>query len=123
MTQPIGCQAIITSVRTRRDNSLGISIETPELDNQAMLVFLRLRGINLKMILQPLDETEVAPPLEVKSELKQKTYSQRIRATLFCLYSHELETGKLPKGALFETFYAEKCEKFIEFIKSKLPEK
>jgi hypothetical protein len=119
--QPIKCNVILNSVRTRRDNSLGLSLETPELTNEAMLVFLRLRGINLDMTLEPMEQgAEV--PLEVKAEIDAKTPSQRLRAVLYALFAHEKETGKTPKDELFEVFYARKVERIIEWLKTKLPE-
>lgn len=122
MSQPIACQVIINSVRTRQDNSLGLSIETPELTNEAMLVFLRLRGMNLNMILTPLADTQEVVPLEVKTEVSQRTPSQRIRACLFVLFKSRIDSGKLASDTLFEVFYAQKCEQIINWIKLKLPE-
>jgi len=121
MPTPIKCNVILTSVRTRRDNSLGISIETPELDNEAMLVFLRLRGINLDMTLQPLEQAK-EPPIEVKAKIDNQTPSQRLRSILYVLFDHEKTTGIIPKDELFDVFYARKIEKIIEWVKTKLPE-
>lgn len=118
--KPIKFNCVLNSVRTRRDNSLGLSIETPEMSNEEMLVMLRLRGINLDCQFSPL-ENELEAPVEVSAAIETKTPSQRIRAVLFALFSHEKETGKIPKDTLFEIFYAQKCERIIEWLKTKLP--
>ena len=114
----IKCNVILNSVRTRRDNSLSLSLETPELTDEHMLVFLKLRNVNLDMTLEILGQTEA--PLEVKSETESKTPSQRIRACLFILWKHETETGQTKDS--FNDFYANRCEKIITWLKTKLPD-
>jgi hypothetical protein len=121
MSKPIKCNVVLTSVRTRRDNSLGLSIETPELDNDAMLVFLRLRGINLDMTLEPMGQ-ELEAPIEVKARRDERSPALRQRNILFVWFKYEQECGRLPKDYNFEVFYAEKIEKNIEYIKTKLPD-
>ena len=86
-----------------------------------MLVFLRLRGINLDMTLQPLEQAK-EPPIEVKAKIDNQTPSQRLRSILYVLFDHEKTTGIIPKDELFDVFYARKIEKIIEWVKTKLPE-
>ncbi len=49
-----------------------------------------------------------------QAEENQKTYAQRLRATLFVYWQQQGSKGN------FETLYAEKMEKFIDRIKSEL---
>ena len=121
MSQPIKCNVILNSVRTRRDNSLTLSLETPELTDEHMLVFLKLRNINLDMTLEPLEDSTEAPA-EVKSQIKTKTASQRLRAVLFVLFNYEKGSGTVATDALFEPFYEKHMNLLIDFVKRKLPE-
>ena len=111
--------AIMNSVRTRRDNSLSLAIETPELTNEETLVMLRLKGINLKCSLTP--EGQPSPEvLKVKAEINSKTPSQRMRAVIFLLWKQEHDEGVT--DVPFETYYNGRIEKLIEWLKKKLPE-
>ena len=119
--KPIQFNTIITRISTRADNSLGLTLSTPELDNDATLVMLRLRGINLDCTLTPLGEAPEAPHT-VKAEIETKTPAQRQRAIIFCLYKHDLETQKLSPGATFEPYYESKMDRICEHLKKQLPE-
>lgn len=103
MSKPIKFNCIIGSIRTRKDNSLGLSIETPEMNNEETLVILRLKGINLDCTMTPLN-VGLDTLVEVKSELSRKSQSERIRAILFCVWKHLCDIGKL-KDVTYEAFY------------------
>lgn len=101
---------IITSLRSRKDGSLGFSAETPELSSSEKVAWLDLQGKNTIALFSPLDEPE-DEVVEVSKEVNQKTQSQRIRATLFILWKQEGEP------ATFRDYYNEKTDKYIEYLK------
>lgn len=109
----INTEAVITSIRSRRDKSLGLSMETPELTSSEKAEFMNLQGINLDVFFNPKDEPG-APELKIDKEVSTKTQSQRLRAVLFVLWKQEGEKDK------FEDFYRDRMEKFIDWIKEKL---
>jgi hypothetical protein len=106
---------IITGIRSKVDRSLGLTIGTPELSSAEKAEIMNLQGINLDMILTPLDETpdEV---ITIKKDIESKSQSQRIRNILFLLWKQEGEPDT------FDIFYYHKTEKYIEMLKSKLEE-
>jgi len=109
----ITCEVILSGLRTKSDNSLGISFSTPELKPDEVLAFVELRNINLKMLLQPMagDAVELK---EIKTELDEKTPGQRMRAVIFLLWKQENEAID------FEVFYRAKMNGLIEHLKLKL---
>ena len=113
----ISTDAILTSVRTRSDNSLGLGFVTPELEPPEMLVFLQCRNINLKLLIQPVGE---APDgiKDVKGEFDQKTPGQRLRASIFVL--HRQLTTQQKIAIPFEPFYLDMMNKLIQQVKDQL---
>jgi len=108
----ISTQAVITSLSSKSDGSLGLRLSTPELKNDEKVAFMELQNVNLKILLQPLD-LESKDIKEVKGELDTKTASQRLRAVLFVWWK-QTEQGD------FADFYLQHMEKFIEHVKTKL---
>jgi len=104
---------IITGIRAKVDGSLGFNATTPELSPEEKVAFMELQGINLKMLVVPLDEKN-APQIRVDKEIDSKTPGQRLRAVLYVLW----EQGKKDKD--YESFYKDRMEKFIEAVKDKL---
>ena len=45
----IQTQAVITSIRSKVDKSLGLSIETPELSTEEKVAFMNLQGLNVSL--------------------------------------------------------------------------
>jgi len=111
--EPIQCQTIITSIRSRRDGSLGFSAETPELSDEEKVAFMRLQNQILIGLFTPEGSTQV--PKEIKTEVRTKTQSQRIRGVLYRLWEQE---GKPDED--FELFYRSWTEKIIIWLKGKL---
>ncbi len=109
----INTHAHITSIRSRRDGSLGFSVETPELEVFEKVAFMNLQGLNLKMLIEPLDEP-VEEVVEIDKELGLKSQSGRIRSVLFVVWKHLGEQGD------FRDFYIKETEKMIEHYKNKL---
>ncbi len=109
----IETSAVITSITAKQDRSLGLRVTTPELAANEKVAFMELQGLNVKLLINPLDSVP-ASVLEVKQEVNQKTQSQRIRAVLYLLWVKDGEQGE------FEAFYRAKTEQYIEFLKEKL---
>lgn len=105
-------KTIITSIRSKSDHSLGLSITTPELTVEERAEFMNLQSVECDTLFNPLTNTE--PPKEIKSEVSQKTQGQRLRGVLFIYFS------QLGSHGDFETFYREKMEDIINSIKDKL---
>lgn len=109
----IQTQAIITSIRSRQDMSVGFSAETPEYSDDEFAYFRKLQGKNVEMTIKPLDETP-EELLNIKTELDQKTPSQRLRAVIFLLW-------KKQKSEMdYDSFYKKTMEKIIDQLKNKL---
>lgn len=105
--------AIITSVGSKVDGSLGLRVVTPELSHEEKVAIMELQGMNTKMLIEPVDE-EASGIVSVQKPMNTKTQSQRIRAVLFLLWKQEGEQG------VFEDYYKEKTERYITFLKEKL---
>lgn len=106
---------IITGVRSKVDRSLGLTLSTPELSTEERSEFMNLQGVNCNALFEPTDSTP-SEVYEVKKDVGQKTQGQRIRAVLFILWKKEGEKED------FETFYKNKTEKYIDFLKEKIEE-
>jgi len=106
-------QVGITGVRSRRDGSLGLSMETPELSTEEIAEVMKLHGQILEARLTPIDSPDV-PEYKVNTDLNQKTPSQRLRGCLFILHQ---QTGSKES---FESFYEKNMEKIISAVKGRL---
>lgn len=112
------CNVILTSASTRVDRSLGLRFSTPELRAEEKTAIFELQGIELKMLLQPLE----GPPEElvtVRGDLETKTPGQRLRACIFVWWKQLESAGKL-EGKSFDLFYAETMNRMIEDVKRNL---
>ena len=104
---------IVSGIRARVDGSLGLSCSTPELTVEEKVAFMELQNKNLVALFEPLDETPTEVH-QVKSEINQKTPSQRLRAVMFLLWRQSGNTDD------FENFYRNSMEKIIDALKAKL---
>ena len=109
----IKCNAIITSIRSKRDGSLGLSIETPELSNSEKVLFMELQGLNSDLTITPLDSTTVETTV-IDKDTKSRTPSERMRAVLFLLWKQEGEQD------FFDNYYKIKLENLIDMLKEKI---
>ncbi len=110
--------AIINSFSTRVDKSLGFRGVTPELNDSEAVALMGMRGINLRLLLEPCDYATDGK-LEVKGVLDQKPASQRLRAVLFVLWKQLTAKGKI-EAPNFDYWYAEQMNRLIEDFKSQL---
>lgn len=109
----ITCEVQLTGCATRSDGSLSLRFATPELVVDEKAAFMELQGLNLKMLLQPMN----SEPLElkdVKTELETKTPSMRLRATLYVAWEQASKPGE------WEDWYRRKMEHYITDIKNNL---
>jgi 4-hydroxy-L-threonine phosphate dehydrogenase PdxA len=113
MNQSVEFKGAVAGCRTRQDKSLGLTVETPTLTAEEMMLVIQLQDIPCLIKFEPLEGFSVTK--EIKTELSKKTQSERIRAVIFCFWHHVGEPGT------FDAFYNSETEKYIESIKAKLP--
>jgi len=115
MKKSIGCNIIITSLRSKVDKSLGVSFVTPELSSIEKVAMMDLQGINTNAIFTPLDEPTNGK-IKITKDITTKTQAERIRAVLFVWWK------QLGVEVPFDEFYRQETEKYIDEIKLKLVE-
>lgn len=103
----------VTSIRSRADGSLGLSLITPELSNSDKVEFMNYHNVNAKMFSHPKDVSNLEE-LKIDKEAGAKSPSERLRSILYIYFLQ-----KKPKVD-FEVFYREKMESLINLIKQKL---
>jgi hypothetical protein len=109
----IEVNAVITGIRSKVDGSLGISMGTPELSPEEKAEFMRLQGVNLIVLFNPLDEKD-APRYKIDRAVETKTPSERLRGVLYVMWEQSGMKGD------FNEFYRSQMEKFIDLVKNKL---
>lgn len=109
----IKTDAIISSIRSKTDRSLSLTIHSPELTSEEKAAFMDLQGINCEMVIAPQDEPDVAE-IKIDRELESKTPGQRLRGVLYRV--HE-QSGMADE---FTDFYRREMERLIEYYKGKL---
>ena len=105
----------IRTVSSNRDKGARFSIATGELDNDAFAALRDLQGINSTAVISPLDVEETGI-IEVKSELHQKTQSQRVRG-IIAVYCKKM---KVPEKA--SDVYFREMERTFDKYKLKMEE-
>ena len=117
MSNPIQLPVLVTSLATRVDGAIKITLETRELSGQDSATLFDLRGTEAWVIIAPseIKEEDVNLPTErADPALGTKTPSQRLRGVLFRLWQ---QNGG---GTDFESFYRIKLESIIDQLKAKL---
>lgn len=109
----IQTQTIITSIRSRRDGSLGFSAETPELTDEEKVEFMRLQNNVLETLFIPKDEPNV-PEIKINTDLQNKTQSQRLRGVLFRVWEQKGSLGD------FSDYYEKEMDRVINLYKGVL---
>lgn len=110
---------IVTSIRSLKDGSVSVTLETQELTPAKAGELFSFRGKVTMTYLSPKDtitQKELDQVDSIDAEINPKSQSQRIRAVLYLLYQQNTEGFKS-----FDEYYKSKTEKFIEHLKSKLP--
>lgn len=118
----------IDNIRTLADNSLRVSLGTPELTPEIvgnMYSMLKQPGyvvISTKPISQ--QQIDAVEDATVDREFDNKTPSQRLRNTLYVLWEQTQPKETSADGTTvyvdFDLFYKRKMNELIRFIKDKL---
>lgn len=109
--------AIIENVSTRKDQTVKITIGTQELSPSKAGEVFGLHGKLAVVYISSKDvpQREIDQVDKLEPELNGKTQSQRIRNTLFVLFTQDSEGFKD-----FQTYYISKTERFIEDLKTQI---
>jgi len=107
---------LIGGIRSLKDGSISVNLETQELTpaKAAELFALRNQVAIVYISNKEIDKSEIEKVDKLKPELGGKTQGQRIRNTLFMLHSEN------PEGfAEFDSYYKHKTDLYIEHLKTK----
>jgi len=111
----IKLNTVLNSASSRKDRSMRLSLETPELTTTERAEIMELQGINLDTYLKPLD-TEPEGIVTIDADINVKSQSQRFRSVLFLLWKQNGANGD------FQDFYRNEYEKIISHYKLKIEE-
>lgn len=109
---------IVTSIRSKVDGSIGITVETNELSPTKAGELFSVRGKTAVMYLSPKDvvtQKEMDQVNAINGETPGKTPSQRMRNVLYLLWKQDNEGYKD-----FPMYYASRMERFIEELKNNI---
>lgn len=111
----LSCQ--ISSIKTLKDGSITLSLETQELTPSKAGDLFGLRNQIAVVYISPkqVDQREIDQVDKIDPEFGGKTQSQRMRNVLFKLYEQDKEGFKD-----FDVYYRSKTEKIIEHLKTKI---
>jgi hypothetical protein len=109
----ITCPVILESASTRNDGSLSLRFTTPELKSDEKTALFDVLNLNLKMLLQPVDEVP-AELKEIKGEFDRKSPSARLRGCLWVWWKQQGEPGE------FDAFYLRRMNVLCEDVKKEL---
>jgi hypothetical protein len=112
----ISTPAVITTISSRQDKSLRLSVETPELSSEEKALFMDIQGLNTTILITPEESNDEI--VEITSEAEPKSRSEKLRAVLWVLWDR-LYKERYPT---FTEFYNSKMDVWIEDIKNKIPE-
>ena len=109
----IKTRVILTSIRSKVDKSLGLTLSTPELTTLERAEFMDLQGVELEALFNPVDDPE-AKEFRIDKPIGHKSQSKRIRSLLFVIWRE-----KGGKGS-FNEFYRNMTEKYLDYLKRDL---
>ena len=108
----------ITSISSRADKSLRLSIVTPELSVTERAEFMELQGELLQAIFIP--EEHQTEEMKVEADLDGKSPSERQRNVMFVYWKKMSDLGKIKDD--FSLWYRNNLEYIIEKYKEKIEE-
>lgn len=109
---------IVAGVKTRKDRSLRIELDTPEMNPTDAAQVLALAHDQGWAVLSPNDDITETDIPEVTVEVGDtKTPSQRLRSVLYIYWEQNGKPGT------WESFYLNQMERMVDAIKEKLEEK
>lgn len=117
MSTPIQLPVLVSSLSTKVDGSVKISIETRELQGSEAARLFDLRGSEAWVLIAPqaFSEEDVKLPTEkADPAVGIKTPSQRLRAVIYRTWEQSRS------GVDFESYYRLTVEKLIEQFKQRL---
>jgi hypothetical protein len=109
---------IVSGIRSLKDGSVSVTLETQELSPSKAGELFSLRGKVTMTYLSPKDiitQKEIDQIDQIDADVKGKTQSQRIRSVLYLLHQQSNEGFKT-----FDEYYKSKTEMYIDHLKSKL---
>lgn len=109
----IRTRAVISSIRSKVDGSLGLTVSTPEMTNEEKVEFMGLQNVDLDVLFSPFSQ-DSEELMIVDRRAGGKTPSERLRAVIYIYWE---QSGK---PSSFEQYYASKMDVIINKIKDKL---
>ena len=109
---------IVTSIRSRVDGSISVTIETNELSPSKAGELFSIRGKTAVAYLSPKDivtQKEIDQVNAIDAEIEGKTPSKRLRDVIYVLFTQQPDGYKE-----FDSFYKFKMNQITEHLKSKL---
>lgn len=114
-TEPVRVSAALEKASTLKDGSVRLVFDTQELDARKAADLFAQKNMVGWLIFAAHGTDQVVIPDEPPAEFRnQKSYSQRLRGCLYRLWEMEGKKGDS------ETFYQQKMETIIEWVKNKL---
>ncbi len=110
----------LNPISRRKDKSVKLSYETRELTPQETLTLMSMEGAEGWLLFSSNEDIREEEIPKGNSELETKSQSQRIKAVLYKLYMQDTTEQKFIGS--FESYYQDKTEKFITFLKDKINE-
>jgi hypothetical protein len=111
---PLQITSFITAVSARAGNAARIGFNTVELPFKVLTSVLRLKDMNAEITIRPFNKHKDEDPVIVDGDINQKTPSQRLRGAVHVWW---VQSGK---PGTWETFYIEKMELLLDYVKDKL---
>jgi len=106
-------QAQITSIRSKADGSLGLSVNTPELRAEEKVLFMSLQNLNVKLTIETTG-VDITEKLKIEKGMDGKSPSERLYNVIFRYYKD------INSNEDFEIFYRRHMENIIDTYKEKL---
>lgn len=119
MSKALSTEAILTRFSTTADNAIRFSGVTPELDSSQKIALMELHGRNVIILIQPKDSIPDEIIL-VKTDIEQRTPSERLRGVLWHLWKQTACGDSKSTEADFTPYYIGYMETLITSIKAKL---
>lgn len=109
--------SIVENITTRKDRTIKITLGTQEVSQgKAGEIFSLMNKLaSVYISAEAINQRELEQIDKIEPELQGKTQSQRIRNTLYILFSQNNEGYKS-----FDDYYKHKTELYIEHLKTKI---
>ena len=111
-------ECIVDTIASKVDSSISVKISTQELDSRSAGDLFQLRGKFCKVMFSDNNittlEAEMVDATQLVGGKKNKTESQRLRATLFRLHEQQQSSED------FDVYYRNEMNKIISHYQTKL---